>query len=116
MSPALDTTPDLFRAFADLTRLRLLNVLLEGEFCVYDLCDVLDLIQPTVSRHLAYLRRVGLVAVRQDSKWKYYSIIKKPEGLRRTLLSCMRTCLRETDDLAADVARLKKARGGTRCV
>ena len=83
MLPTLDTTPDLFRAFADPTRLRLLNVLLEGELCVCDLCDVLDVIQPNVSRHLAYLRRVGLVTVRQESKWKYYSIVKKPKGLQR---------------------------------
>ena len=116
MLPTLDTTPDLFRAFADPTRLRLLNVLLEGELCVCDLCDVLDVIQPKVSRHLAYLRRVGLVAVRQDSKWKYYSIVKKPESLHRTLLSCVRTFLRGTNELAADVVRLKKAKLGTRCV
>ena len=116
MSPTLDTTLDLFRAFADPTRLRLLNLLLEGEFCVRDLCDVLDLIQPKVSRHLAYLRRVGLVAVRQDSKWKYYSIAKNPKGLHRALLSCVRTCLRRTDELAADVVRLKKAKLGTRCL
>ena len=116
MLPTLDTTPDLFRAFADPTRLRLLNLLLEGELCVCDLCDVLDVIQPKVSRHLAYLRRVGLVTVRRESKWKYYSIAKDPEGVRRTLLSCVRTCLRGTDELAADVARLKKAKRGTRCV
>ena len=116
MSPTLERTRDLFRAFADPTRLRLLNLLLEGELCVCDLCDVLDLIQPKVSRHLAYLRRVGLVTVRQAGKWKYHSIAKNPTGVQRTLLSCVRTCLRGTDELAADVVRLKKAKLGTRCV
>ena len=49
--------PDLFRAFADATRLRLLNLLLEREICVCDLCEILGEIQPKVSRHLAILRR-----------------------------------------------------------
>ncbi len=71
MSPMLTATPDLFRAFADPTRLRLLNLLLERELCVCDLCAVLDEIQPKVSRHLAYLRRAGLVTVRSDGNWKH---------------------------------------------
>ena len=61
MTVTLATTPDLFRAFADPTRLRILNLLVEGEVCVCDLCGVLGEIQPKISRHLAYLRRAGLV-------------------------------------------------------
>lgn len=115
MSPALSATPDLFRAFADPTRLRLLNLLLMRELCVCDLCAVLDEIQPKISRHLAYLRRTGLVTVRQDGKWKHYSIIKKPTGVRGTLLNCVRTCLRETDVLREDLKRLRRMLPGDRC-
>lgn len=107
MKPALATTPDLFRAFADPTRLRLLNLLLERELCVCELCEVLDEIQPKVSRHLAYLRRAGLVSVRRDGKWKHYSVTKKPAGLHRTLLDCVRSCLRELDILRKDLKRLR---------
>src|SRR5687768_2464965 len=58
----------LFRGFADPTRLRILNVLCAGELCVSDIVEVVGLPQPAVSRHLAYLRRSGLVAVTRD--WK----------------------------------------------
>ena len=115
MTAALKTTPDLFRAFADPTRLRLLNLLLEGELCVCDLCEVLDEIQPKVSRHLAYLRRAALVTVRTAGKWKYYAVVKQPTGLQRTLLDCVRSCLREIDQLQADLERLSIIRGQGCC-
>ena len=59
MSTTLTMTNTLFRAFEDETRLRLLNLLIEGELCVCELCELLDLDQPKISRHLAYLRRAG---------------------------------------------------------
>jgi len=114
MNPTLTATPDLFRAFADPTRLRLLSLLLERELCVCDLCEVLDEIQPKVSRHLAYLRRAGLVSVRRDGKWKHYSVTKKPTGLERTLLDCIRGCLRDLDILGRDLKRLRRLPRG-RC-
>ena len=101
------STNVLFRAFADQTRLRLLNLLLERELCVCELCAVLDEIQPKISRHLAYLRRAGLVTVRQEGKWKYYAIPKRSTGLPRTLLNCVRGCLRGSDLLQEDLSRLK---------
>lgn len=115
MKPALATTPDVFRAFADPTRLRILNLLLEGEVCVCDLCTVLDEIQPKVSRHLAYLRRAELVTVRTDGKWKYYALAKRPKGLHRTLLNCVRSCLRGTDELQEDLARLRTSSRAACC-
>jgi len=115
MKADLATTPDLFRAFADPTRLRILNLLLEGEVCVCDLCRVLDEIQPKVSRHLAYLRRAELVTVRTQGKWKYYALAGYSHGLRRTLLNCVRSCLREMDPLQDDLTRLKAASVDSRC-
>ena len=115
MTATLATTPDLFRAFADPTRLRILNLLLEGEVCVCDLCSVLDEIQPKVSRHLAYLRRAGLVTVRIQGKWKYYATVEQPEGLERTLLNCVRSCLREMDELRDDLERLRTTGSGGCC-
>ncbi len=106
MTTGLTTTLDLFRAFADPTRQRILNLLLEGELCVCDLCTVLEEIQPKVSRHLAYLRRAELVTVRMEGKWKYYALAKHAKGLRRTLLNCVRSCLREMDELQDDLERL----------
>ncbi len=57
-----DRVDIMFRAFSDRTRLRLLNMLGTGEVCVCDLVRVLAVPQPKVSRHLAYLRRAGLVS------------------------------------------------------
>ncbi len=115
MKASLGTTPDLFRAFADPTRLRILNLLLEREVCVCDLCTVLGEIQPKVSRHLAYLRRADLVTVRQQGKWKYYAIAKHPKGTERALINCVKTCMRECDALQDDLVRLRKADLGGCC-
>lgn len=116
MRSALATAPSLFSAFADPTRLRLLNLLLEGEQCVCDLCSVLDAIQPKVSRHLACLRRAGLVECRSDGKWRYYRTVREPRGMAKTLLACVATCLRESDELKADLRKLqRRKRVGGRC-
>ena len=115
MKATLSTAPDLFKAFADPTRLRILNLLSEGELCVCDLCAVLEEIQPKVSRHLAYLRRAGLVSVRQDHKWKYYSLTESPTGLHRTLIGCVQTCLREVDTLRRDLEKLGEVSPGCTC-
>ncbi len=108
-------TDTLFRAFANGTRLRLLNLLLRGEVCVCDLCTVLGVLQPSVSRHLAYLNRAGLVTVRQRGKWKYYAVRSKPTGVHRTLLNCVRTCLGDIDLLRADRMKLRELRSRGKC-
>ncbi len=115
MNVALKTTPDLFRAFADATRLRILNLLLDREVCVCDMCTVLDEVQPKVSRHLAYLRRAGLVTVRTQGKWKYYALAEHSEGIEQTLLECVRTCLRPVDVLQVDLERLRATPDGSCC-
>lgn len=107
MKAAISTTPDTFRAFADPTRLRILNLLIEGEVCVCDLCGVLEEIQPKISRHLAYLRRARLVEGRRDGRWMYYRIARHAKGLERTLIHCVKSCLREIDVLRDDLTRLR---------
>lgn len=108
--------PDLFRAFADPIRLRLLGLLGQGkEICVCDLCAVLEEAQPKVSRHLGVLRAAGLVEVRREGKWMFYSLAQAPTALHRTLLGCVRTCLGDLDELAADRARLAALALRVRC-
>lgn len=107
---------DLFQAFADPIRLRILNLLQEQkEICVCDLCDVLGESQPKVSRHLANLRAAKLVQVRREGKWKFYSVAQSPTALHRTLLRCVRTCLGEFPELAADRERLAGIEPRLRC-
>lgn len=64
----------LFAALADRTRLRLLNLMQAGEVCVCFFVEVLRQPQPKISRHLAYLRKAGLVSARRDAKWMQYSV------------------------------------------
>ena len=71
----VETLEHLFRALADDTRLRILALLASGETCVCHIHEALGLPQPTVSRHLAYLRRSRLVATRKDGLWVHYRLV-----------------------------------------
>lgn len=105
----------LFRAFSDRTRLRILHLLQEGELCVCDLVSVLRVPQPTASRHLAYLRRAGLVRVRKERSWSYYSLAEPRNSFHAKLLECLRTCFTEVPELGRDHARRTKGAIGKCC-
>jgi len=109
-----DSLDTMFRAFADRTRLRLLNLLRGGEVCVGDIVAVLDVPQPTVSRHLASLRRSGLVAVERRGLWRIYSLAPPASDFHARLLDCLSCCLAEAPELRRDADRLAalRARGG----
>lgn len=108
--------PGLFGAFANPTRLRILNLLQgHGEICVCDLCEILGEPQPKVSRHLAILRGAGLVVVRSEGKWKFYGLAEAPSPLHRTLLRCVNSCLGELEELATDRERLAALESRLRC-
>jgi ArsR family transcriptional regulator len=62
----------IFQSLGDPTRLQLLNLLSEGEVCVCDLTETLGVVQPKVSRHLASLKRAGLVESRREGRWMHY--------------------------------------------
>src|SRR6059058_5370080 len=78
----------LFQALGDRTRLRLLNVMSGGEVCVCYFVELLDEPQPKISRHLAYLRRAGLVAARREGKWMHYRLTKPSDSLQAQVLEC----------------------------
>ena len=104
----------IFRAFSDRTRLRILFLLRGGECCVGDLADILGIEQPSTSRHLAYLRRAGLVAVRKAGLWSYYSLAPADQPFHARLLECLACCFGEVPELRADqkrAARIKKSGG-----
>ena len=63
-----------FGALVDGTRLRLLNLMGGDEVCVCFFVEVFGTSQPKVSRHLAYLRRAGIVKTMRDGKWVQYSV------------------------------------------
>ena len=110
----LDRVDQLFRAFADETRLRILNVLRDGELCVGDLVRVLETPQPTASRHLAQLRDAGLVSTRRQGLWCFYRLAEAEGRFHQRLLGCLASCFEEVPELAADLAAARdlRARGG----
>ena len=78
-----------FKALADQTRLRIIGLLRGGEICVCDIHDSLDLPQPTVSRHLAYLRKSGLVGTRKEGLWVHYRLATLPDPVMQALLDAV---------------------------
>lgn len=98
----------LFAALSDRTRLRLLNLMDGREVCVCYFVDVLRQGQPKISRHLAYLRRAGIVAARREGKWMHYRItVPANIGAARVLREAL-AVLREDRAMQADRHRLHK--------
>ena len=93
-TPTVEALDAVFKGFADPTRIRILSVLAAGELCVCDIVDILRLPQPAVSRHLAYLRRMGLVDATREWKFAHYRLAKPGNGVHKNLLNCVRTCFR----------------------
>lgn len=95
-----------YRALADRTRLRLLNLMGETEICVCFLVEVLSMPQPKISRHLAYLRRAGLVAARREGKWMHYRLLPPPDPHASQAFEVMRDGLANDPEMQRDRARL----------
>ena len=98
----------LFRALADRTRLRLLNLMGDDEICVCFFVEGLKINQPKISRHLAYLRRAGVVAARREGKWMHYRVVEPPEEHAARLFREVRAWLREDPEMQRDRVRLVK--------
>jgi len=99
-----------FAAFSDPTRLRLLHLLRDGEVCVGDLVAIVGLPQPTISRHLRYLRRSGLVQTRKEGLWIFYSLVSARTAAHAKLLECLDACFVDVRELKADGRRAKRLR------
>jgi ArsR family transcriptional regulator len=107
----LSTIEGLFKALADGTRLRILALLAGGEICVCEIHAALKLPQPTVSRHLAYLRRSGLVDTRRDGLWVHYRLARLDDTVLRTLTDIVAHALGHVDLVEKDAARLRRHTG-----
>lgn len=98
-----------FHALGDKTRLRLLNLMGEQEICVCYFVEILDAPQPKISRHLAYLRRSGIVSARREGKWIHYRVVTPPHAGAAQILRQTLDVLKEDKGMRADLARLTKA-------
>jgi ArsR family transcriptional regulator, arsenate/arsenite/antimonite-responsive transcriptional repressor len=97
----------LFKALGDRTRLRLLNLMAAGEVCVCFFVEVLGTSQPKVSRHLAYLRRAGVVAARREGKWMHYRISTPEDPHAARVFAEVLTWLGEEREMQKDRARME---------
>jgi ArsR family transcriptional regulator, arsenate/arsenite/antimonite-responsive transcriptional repressor len=98
---------DVYRALADETRLRILTLLRDGEVCVCHLHGSLKVPQPTISRHLAYLRRARLVEARREGVWMHYRLARTMSPVVMQVVDSALHALTHTEGTARDTARLK---------
>ena len=105
----LQSLAKLLKALSDETRLRILHLLARsGELCVCDIEDIIGGPQTKISRHLAYLRRTGLVRGRKHGLWMLYSIPENPGAMQKEILQCVDGLLRKTDPARRDENLLQK--------
>lgn len=111
MKSDLTRVGDQLYALGDVTRLRILALLLAGEVCVCHIHESLKLSQPKVSRHLAYLRRAGLVDTRRDGLWVYYRLAETADPILSTIRQAVTHVLGHLETVQRDARRLEKATG-----
>src|SRR5579863_7179157 len=99
----------LFRALADPTRLRLLNLIADREICVCYFVEILGISQPKISRHLAYLRKAGVVASRRQGRWMHYRLCAPQDAAATGILKETLAHLREMPGMQADLAKIERS-------
>src|SRR5262245_4443450 len=111
MHRELKDVDQIFKALADPTRIRIVGLLLGGEVCVCHIHETLGIPQSKASRHLAYLRRTGIVEGEKRGLWVYYRISHKQEGIVPIVVGAARECIGRLDIVQRDVNRLAKRTG-----
>lgn len=111
MDKDLESLDQVFKALADPTRIRILGLLTAGEICVCHIHESLRLPQPLVSRHLAYLRRAGLVETRKEGLWVHYRMASRRDDVTGTLLNAVSHVIGHVATVAKDAKRLERKTG-----
>src|SRR5690349_9446733 len=109
--PAIDQLESVFKALADKTRLRILALLGNNEVCVCHIHDTLELPQPTISRHLAYLRRAGLVDTRRDGVWMHYQVARSLDPAVQSVLTAALAAVARVPVTAEDRKHFRRGFG-----
>jgi ArsR family transcriptional regulator, arsenate/arsenite/antimonite-responsive transcriptional repressor len=111
MDKQLATMETVLQALGDQTRLRILGLLLSGEVCVCHIHESLGISQPKASRHLAYLRRAGIVDTRREGLWVHYRLADTTDPLIQTISSVVTHTLGHLQTVRRDAARLERKTG-----
>jgi len=105
----MKTIATMLRALADETRLRILSLLMEtGELCVCDIEDTIGGPQTKISRHLAYLRRTGLVQARRHGLWMLYSVPREQSEQQKIVFACVAGLLSQNSVVRKDVGTFRQ--------
>jgi ArsR family transcriptional regulator len=99
---------EIYQCLCDLTRLRILNLLTEGELCVCHFQEILGEPQVKMSKHLAYLRTRGLVKARKEANWMIYSLPAKRSKELSANLACLQDCVQEYETFRHDLEKRRK--------
>lgn len=109
----------IYQCLCDATRLRILNLLLEGPLCVCHLVEILRLEQPKISRHLKALKQAGAVETTRCYNWTIYRMAGTPNALLEVNLKCLQDLRGEERQFRADlkrreqvIARIETSPGG----
>ena len=98
-----------FKALADKTRLRLISLMGEDEICVCFFQEVISTTQTKISRHLAYLRKAGLVEARREGKWMHYRVVEPDNEHAAKAFREIRAMLAQDEQMQRDVKKLVQA-------
>ncbi len=104
----------LLKVLADPTRIRIVNLLASGELRVRELVNGLGLGQPFISRHLALLRRAGIVEVAGKNKLAPYRLAKPSNAMHHALMECIQRCCDSVEFLQAERRRVEMGRLSSR--
>ena len=107
----IDSLENAFKALADRTRLRILALLGNNEVCVCHIHDTLGLPQPTISRHLAYLRRSGLVEARREGVWMHYRVSTSLEPVVQDVVNAAVQVLTNVPSTTKDREQFRRSLG-----
>ena len=100
----------IYECLCDKTRLRILNLLIQGPLCVCHIQEILKEPQVKISKHLGYLKTHGLVDVRREANWRIYSLVAKPTKALEANLACLQDCANEDKSFRRDSEKLTALR------
>jgi ArsR family transcriptional regulator len=103
----IETIEKFFKIFADKNRLRILTLLQQRKMCVCELAFVLQVTQPSISRHLKKMKESGLIGDEQDGFWTNY-FLKKNFKVASDIVCCIKALLKNDSVIKRDLDRLKK--------
>jgi len=98
----------IYECLCDRTRLRMLNLLHDRSLCVCHFQELLGEPQVKISKHLAYLRKRGMVEAVREGNWMIYRLPKKPSPELVRNLGCLQDCVRGDRAFKQDLAKLKR--------